>query len=150
MAQEAFDSSPAVREACAASIFGHAQTLEADLSAALSASRPTSPGIPSADCLAKYIQAVLQGAFVLAKAANDSGIVLDAIEHWRRYLECLLHGAPRSTSRPKDDGYASVLALFSTKSSNTTTSCSGPQQAGNPERARRNQVVQRATVSGLI
>ena len=39
MTQEAFETSPAVRDACAASIFGHAETLEADLAAALAAKR---------------------------------------------------------------------------------------------------------------
>ena len=57
MAQEAFATSPAVREACAASISGHAETLEADLSAALAANaRGTDI---SAASLARHTQTVL-------------------------------------------------------------------------------------------
>ncbi len=39
MTQEAFDSSPAVRDACGASILGHAATLEADIAEALAVRR---------------------------------------------------------------------------------------------------------------
>jgi TetR/AcrR family transcriptional repressor of nem operon len=88
MAQEAFDTNPPVREACAASIFGHAETLEADLAAALAGSA-TAEGV-SAASLARHTQTVLQGAFVLSKAANDPAIVLEAIDHLRRYLEYVL------------------------------------------------------------
>jgi hypothetical protein len=44
----------------------------------------------SAAELARHTQAVLQGAFVLAKAFNDAQIVLDEIAHLRRYVEHLL------------------------------------------------------------
>ncbi len=87
MAQEAFETSPAVRAACAASIFGHASTLEADFAQALAAS-PAGAEVTAAS-LARYTQAVLQGAFVLSKAANDPAIVIDSIGHLRRYLKFL-------------------------------------------------------------
>lgn len=89
MIQEAFQTSPAVRDACAASIFGHAETLEADLAAALDAGGADS-GV-SAASLARHIQAVLQGAFVLSKAANDPDVMIEHIDHLRRYLQCLLN-----------------------------------------------------------
>jgi len=88
MSQEAFDTSPAVRDACAASIFGHAKTLEADLAAAISES-DVAAGVDAAS-LARHTQTVLQGGFVLSKAANDPDVVLEAIGHLRRYLECVL------------------------------------------------------------
>jgi TetR/AcrR family transcriptional regulator, transcriptional repressor for nem operon len=87
MAQEAFKTSPDVRAACAASIFGHADTLEADFAEALAV---CNPGVEvTAASLARYTQTVLQGAFVLSKAANDPEIVIDSIGHLRRYLEFL-------------------------------------------------------------
>lgn len=92
MAQEAFDTSPSVREACAASIFGHAATLEADLAAALAAG--AAAGDVSAASLARHTQTVLQGAFVVSKAANDPAVVFEAIDHLRRYLECVLGRTP--------------------------------------------------------
>ena len=87
MTQEAFETNPAVRDACAASIFGHAESLEADLAAALRSSR-TGSAI-SAASLARHTQAVLQGAFVLSKAADDPSLVIESIEHLRRYLQFL-------------------------------------------------------------
>ena len=87
MTQEAFESSPAVRDACAASIFGHTATLEADLAAAIAAHPPAVK--VNAASLARHTQAVLQGAFILAKAADDPALVLDSIEHVRRYLQLL-------------------------------------------------------------
>lgn len=88
MAQEVFDTSPAVRDACAASILGHAETLEADLTEAL-ADTNTNPGI-DVPSLARHIQVVLQGAFVLSKAVNDPDVVIEHINHLRRYLHYVL------------------------------------------------------------
>ena len=101
MTQEAFESSLPVRDACAASIFGHAATLEADLTAAIAAHPPAVE--VNAASLARHTQAVLQGAFILAKAANDPAVALDSIEHLRRYLQLLfsLVIQPSMSSRKK-------------------------------------------------
>ena len=93
MAQEAFVTSPDVRDACAASIFGHARTLEPDFAAALAAAGDP-PGVDAVG-LARHTQAVLQGAFVLSKAADDPALVTDSIAHLCRYLELLLAGGQR-------------------------------------------------------
>ena len=92
MTQEAFATQPDVRDACADSIFGHAATLEPDLAAAL-ASVGNPHGVAAAD-LATYTQAVLQGSFILSKAADDPKLVLDGIAHLRRYLEFLFTPLP--------------------------------------------------------
>lgn len=97
MTQEAFDTSPAVRDACAASIFGHAETLEADIAAALAGSE-IDAGV-SAASLARHTQTVIQGAFVLSKAANDPAVVIEAIDHLRRYLEYVFGRASAETTR---------------------------------------------------
>jgi TetR/AcrR family transcriptional repressor of nem operon len=95
MVQEAYATSEPVRDACAASIFGHAGTLEADMAEALAASPHGSEVTPAS--LARHTQTVLQGAFVLSKAADDPAIVLDSIEHLRRYFELLFRApAPRA------------------------------------------------------
>ncbi|MEO1060377.1 MAG: TetR/AcrR family transcriptional regulator [Actinomycetota bacterium] len=88
MTQEAFETSVAVRDACADSIFGHADTLEDDLAAALDAVDHDAD--ITASSLARHTQTVLQGAFVLSKAADDPALVLEAIGHLRRYLACVL------------------------------------------------------------
>jgi TetR/AcrR family transcriptional repressor of nem operon len=42
-----------------------------------------------ADTLAVHIQALIQGAFVLAKARQDRQAAVDALEHLHRYVELL-------------------------------------------------------------
>ena len=86
MVQEAYASSPAVRDACAATIFGHADTLVADLAEALddAGRRDVDPM-----GLARHTQVVLQGAFVLAKAADDPAVGAESVRHLRSYLDLL-------------------------------------------------------------
>ena len=43
----------------------------------------------TAKSLALYTQAVIQGAFVLAKAKDGPAVAADSIDHLRRYLEIL-------------------------------------------------------------
>ena len=86
MAQEAYLTSPAIRDACAASIFGHAATLEADIDAALTLHGARNI---TAASLANHTQAVLQGAFILAKASGQPERALESVTHLRRYFELL-------------------------------------------------------------
>ncbi|MGB3897132.1 MAG: TetR/AcrR family transcriptional regulator [Mesorhizobium sp.] len=87
MVQEAYETVPALRDACARSITGHAATLEADIQAAID-SYGLSPDW-SAASLALHTQAVLQGAFILAKATGRAAVAADSIDHLYRYLELL-------------------------------------------------------------
>lgn len=87
MAQEVYGSSSAIRDACAASIFGHAETLVTDIQAAMDAR-----GIKAAwtaQSLARHFQAVLQGAFILAKAGDDPELARESVAHLKRYVERL-------------------------------------------------------------
>jgi TetR/AcrR family transcriptional repressor of nem operon len=86
MVQEAYASSPAIREACEASIFGHARTLEADIEAAMTRRRVS--GV-SARSLALHTQAVLQGSFILAKAKGAPEAAADSVAHLKRYFTLL-------------------------------------------------------------
>ena len=95
MVQEAYETSPAIRDACDRSISGHAETLEADIEAAIRGRR-MSPGW-TAKSLALHTQAVLQGAFILAKSKGGAGIACDSVDHLTRYLELLF--GPRDTDR---------------------------------------------------
>lgn len=89
MVQETYDSHPAIRDACARSIREHAATLEPDIREAI-ASFDLPPGWTAAS-LAMFTQAVLQGAFILAKASGSAEAAADAIDHLRRYIELLVH-----------------------------------------------------------
>jgi TetR/AcrR family transcriptional repressor of nem operon len=87
MVQEAYDTHPSIRAACDAGISGHAASLEADIAQAMEQS-----GIDadwSASSLALYTQAVIQGAFILAKAKHGPQIAQDCLDHLKRYLQLL-------------------------------------------------------------
>ena len=87
MLQETYDSHPAIRDACDRSISGHAATLEADIAAAMAARGITADW--TAASLALHTQAVLQGAFILAKAKGGPAVAADSVDHLRRYIEMI-------------------------------------------------------------
>jgi TetR/AcrR family transcriptional repressor of nem operon len=88
MVQEIHETSPAIRDACAASIRGHAETLEADIAEAIRQYGLRPEGW-TAGSLALHTQAVLQGAFILAKAKGGAGDAAESVDHLRRYVELL-------------------------------------------------------------
>jgi len=87
MTQEIFQTNPKIRKACFDSIAGHAEQLEADIGQAIDLYHPGA-GF-TAKSLALHTQAVLQGAFILAKAKDDPAAATDSIAHLRRYFELL-------------------------------------------------------------
>lgn len=87
MASEVHGTAPAIRDACGASMLGHAATLEADIAAAMQ--RHGADGAWDAAGLARHIQAVIQGGFVLAKGGNDPALARETLTHLRRYIELL-------------------------------------------------------------
>jgi TetR/AcrR family transcriptional repressor of nem operon len=89
MVQETYDTHPAIREACNKGISDHAATLVPDIEAAMR-QHGVAPGW-TAESLALYTQASLQGAFILAKAKHSAGIAADCIDHLRRYIELLFN-----------------------------------------------------------
>lgn len=96
MTQEVYQVSPAIRDACADSILGHAETLEPDIQAAIDLYGRNPDW--TAQSLARHTQAVLQGAFILAKAANAPAAALESVDHLRRYIELLFQ--PQTAEQP--------------------------------------------------
>lgn len=95
MVQETYESAPAIRDACDASITGHAMTLVPDIRAAMDAHGVT--GI-APESLAMHTQAVLQGGFILAKGRGSSEIAADMVDHLIRYIRLLFKmPAPEET-----------------------------------------------------
>ncbi len=86
MAQEVYLSSDTIRQACAASIFGHAATLEDDFAEALRLHAITGQDAAS---LARFTQSALQGGFILAKAAGDPAPAREAVAHLKAYIKLL-------------------------------------------------------------
>lgn len=99
--QETFATSEPIRAACGECIVDHAARLAEDLQAAIDAHPPRAP--VTAESLALYTQAVLQGGFVLAKAKGDRAPLIDAIGHLRRYLE-MLFDTDAPAENAKDPG----------------------------------------------
>ena len=91
MVQEKFETSPAIRDACYEGIHFHAAEVGKMIAAAKMRHAPQASW--SVESLALYTQAVIQGAFVLAKAKNDVALAADMIRHLRRYIELLFHHA---------------------------------------------------------
>ena len=95
--QETFATSDDIRAACKASIYGHAETLVADISEAMR--RHKVKGDWTAQSLALHTQAVLQGAFILAKASGSAAIAVESANHLRRYIELLFNRSTKDKSK---------------------------------------------------
>ncbi|HEY2447153.1 MAG TPA: TetR/AcrR family transcriptional regulator [Rhizomicrobium sp.] len=99
MVQEVYGTHPDIRRACDASIGGHAAKLESDIADAMKRYRIRAPW--TAQSLALHTQAVLQGAFILAKARGSAAVAEASIDHLRRYVE-LLFRRPKTKTRRKN------------------------------------------------
>ena len=101
MVQETFDSHPATRAACREGIEGHARTLVPTIAEAKALYAPHADW--SAESLALYTQAALQGAFIIAKAQGNSDIAVQCIAHLRRYVCGLLTSGSPHFDQPQGE-----------------------------------------------
>jgi TetR/AcrR family transcriptional repressor of nem operon len=102
LAQEVHQTHPRIRDAAARAIEETAASIEQDVAAALhhAGRDDISPA-----GLGLYIQTVLQGAFVVAKAKGDPAPARDAIAHLKRYVVMLLDGpTPRAATPGQPEG----------------------------------------------
>lgn len=87
LVQESFATSDVLRQASNDSITAYSERFAKDIDAAIAAY-----GIKhdiTAIGLAYHVQAVLQGAFILAKAKADASVARDSAEHLKRYIKSL-------------------------------------------------------------
>jgi TetR/AcrR family transcriptional repressor of nem operon len=96
MVQEAYESHPPIRAACDRYIGEHAERLGTDIAEAKGLYAPRATWTP--ESLALFAQAVIQGAFVLAKAKNGPKVAADCLDHLRRYFEALFSSARERTA----------------------------------------------------
>ena len=116
--QEIHATHPALRAACAEEMGSHIEMLARDLSAAKRLYAPDAHWTPkSVGC---FMQSVLQGAFIFAKARQTSGIAAECLAHLRSYLEPLL-------------GNASELATPASSDSNAVHEAHPPAQQDHPK-----------------
>jgi TetR/AcrR family transcriptional regulator, transcriptional repressor for nem operon len=99
MVQETYRTHPDIRLACDECIGGHAAKVEADIAEAMKRYRIRAGW--TASSLALHMQAVLQGAFILAKTKGNAASVQAGIDHLRRYVEFLFQFPTKPHSRRK-------------------------------------------------
>lgn len=91
MLQESFHTSDAIRLACEASIMDNAAALVPDIAQAMRDRGVT--GIEP-ESLARHIQAVIQGAVIIAQSQEEAAaaqIARETMQHLRRYFELLFN-----------------------------------------------------------
>jgi TetR/AcrR family transcriptional repressor of nem operon len=96
LVQETYDTHPDIRTACDRGMSAHIAELTHDVTLAKQLHCPTAQW--TADSVGYFIQSVLQGSFIFAKAKKDATVARDNLAHLRRYLE-LLFDKPHNTTR---------------------------------------------------
>ncbi len=92
LVQETYDTHPQVRAACDRGMSSHVAMLARDIEAARRLYAPDAAW--TAESVGYFIQAVLQGSFIFAKAKQDAAVARANLAHLRRYLESLLGKEP--------------------------------------------------------
>jgi TetR/AcrR family transcriptional repressor of nem operon len=93
--QETYATHPDLRAACDRGMSAHIAMLARDLAAAKQRYAPNAAWTP--ESVGYFMQSVLQGAFIFAKAKQGPEVAIECLAHLRRYLEELL-GKPRNRS----------------------------------------------------
>ncbi|MGD0908183.1 MAG: TetR/AcrR family transcriptional regulator [Candidatus Acidiferrales bacterium] len=96
LVQETYTTHPDIRAACDKGMSLHIAELTRDVEAAKQLYAPKAQW--SAESVGYFIQAVLQGGFIFAKAKQNPDVVRESLAHLRRYLEALFN-RPRQTNR---------------------------------------------------
>lgn len=101
MVQETFETHPAIRDACERGIAAHAADVAKDIAQAKRLHAPDAPW--TAESLGLYTQAVIQGAFILAKAKGGPDVAVECLRHLRRYVEMLFGGFDTSLKETHEE-----------------------------------------------
>ncbi len=99
LVQETYDTHPAIRRACDRGMSSHIAALSRDVALARQLYAPDAPW--SADSVGTFIQSVLQGAFIFAKAKQSPAVARESLAHLRRYLGLLFAQARNSKRKEK-------------------------------------------------
>ena len=97
LVQETYATHPEIRAACERALSAHTAELTRDVEAARQLYAPDASW--SAQSVSDFIQAVLQGSFILAKAKQGPEVVRENLEHLRSTLRVLFQ--PDAHSQPK-------------------------------------------------
>lgn len=94
--QEAYATHPDIRAACERGLSVHVEALTRDAEAAKALYAPSAAW--SAQSVGVFMQSVLQGAFIFAKARQGPATARESLAHLRRYLTTLFN-APNGASK---------------------------------------------------
>jgi TetR/AcrR family transcriptional regulator, transcriptional repressor for nem operon len=94
--QEVYLTHPALRATCDRMLSEHVATLTRDLAAAKARYAPAASWDPQS--VGYFMQCVLQGGFIFAKAQQNATVAAASLGHLRAYLETLL-GQPKTRKR---------------------------------------------------
>jgi TetR/AcrR family transcriptional repressor of nem operon len=97
LVQEIYSTHPDIRVACERGLSAHIAKLTEDIEAAKQ--RYASSASWTAESVATFIQSVLQGSFIFAKAKQSPEVAHENLDHLRRYLRDIF---PRQTSRKEN------------------------------------------------
>jgi TetR/AcrR family transcriptional repressor of nem operon len=89
LVQETYATHPDIRAACDRGMSAHIAELTRDIEAAKQRYAPTAAW--TAESVGYFIQAVLQGSFIFAKAQQSPAVVRENLAHVRRYLAALFN-----------------------------------------------------------
>jgi TetR/AcrR family transcriptional repressor of nem operon len=92
LVQETYDTHPEIRAACDRVLSSHIAELTRDVEEAKRHHAPSSTW--SAESVGYFIQAVIQGSFIFAKAKQSPEVARENLAHLRRYLGILFGQAP--------------------------------------------------------
>lgn len=98
LVQETYATHPDIRAACDQGMSAHIAELTRDLEAAKRLYAPSASWTP--ESVGYFIQAVLQGAFIFAKAKQDPDVVRGSLDLLRRYLEHLFDRPSSQGAQP--------------------------------------------------
>jgi TetR/AcrR family transcriptional repressor of nem operon len=98
LVQETYDTHPAIRAACDQGMSAHIAELTRELEAAKK--RHARRAAWSAQSVGYFIQGVLQGSFIFAKAKQSPEVVRGNLAHLRRYLKVLFNQPATTKEKP--------------------------------------------------
>jgi TetR/AcrR family transcriptional repressor of nem operon len=99
LVQETYDTHPDIRDACDRGMAAHIAELTRDVALAMQLYAPDAEW--TADSAGYFIQSVLQGSFIFAKATQNAKVARDNLAHLRRYLEMLFDKPPNVKRKKK-------------------------------------------------
>jgi TetR/AcrR family transcriptional repressor of nem operon len=100
LVQETYATHPEIRVACEQALSAHIAVLTRDVEAARQLYAQDASW--TAESVGNFMQAVLQGSFIFAKADQSPEVIRENLEHLRRYLRVLIQPGAHADTKKKE------------------------------------------------